>query len=459
MPKIAFVLFVLFSFGPPFYSGFVGGEVLAPLGWSAGMAIFAIATGWRAPGRGTLASALIGLCFATAVCVPIYFVGRWLGNPAPRSTAFTVTEFILGLLIFGSLALTWRRMQAHQPASHKPPPSDKTRVSPEVEAIFKKLDRLMDDEKAQIDGLPEPFRSEVRSGADCDQIPGAAGEFGRDPQNPIPVNGPLGQMIYLSNLRTATSQKIMFHRLGSFAKIDAYETVSLDGAVWDILLFDLYHPRKSRRAPTGYRIATGAERERLLLGANDFVASFPDQLPDAIANTNERLLGGRMRPRQVREAIERINFMRPADHESRLNSVLAVLRVEARPTLRSEETEHKRQNEHQINLWAPRKIGPTRRTPQNCLRKIPFRSRSDSLTFTPTTVSDRQRKRVPPVFNMGPFPSFSALWDPFQEWVSSPSGGLWGFFLWVACLPPTTKERVSQIDRPRFRDARPGPSR
>src|SRR5437763_2556765 len=31
--------------------------------------------------------------------------------------------------------------------------------------------------------------------------------------------------------------------------------------------------------------------------------------------------------------------------------------------------------------WAPRKIGPTRRTPQNCPRMIPFRSRSDSLTF------------------------------------------------------------------------------
>src|SRR6476620_1698604 len=33
--------------------------------------------------------------------------------------------------------------------------------------------------------------------------------------------------------------------------------------------------------------------------------------------------------------------------------------------------------------WAPRKIGPTRRTPQNCLQMIPLRSRSDSLTFTP----------------------------------------------------------------------------
>jgi hypothetical protein len=203
--------------------------------------------------------------------------------------------------------------------------------SPEAEAIYRRLDRLMTDEKAQIDGLPEPFRSEVLSGIDCDEITGATGEFGRDPRNPIPVNGPLGEMIYLSNLRTATSQQIMFHRLGSFAKIDAYETASLDGTAWDVFFLDLYHPRKSRRAPTGYRIAADAEREKLFFGANEFVASFPDQLPNAISNTNERLIGGRMRPRQIREAVEQINFVRPAGHLTRLNSVMAMLEAKADP--------------------------------------------------------------------------------------------------------------------------------
>ena len=33
--------------------------------------------------------------------------------------------------------------------------------------------------------------------------------------------------------------------------------------------------------------------------------------------------------------------------------------------------------------WAPRKIAAPCRVPQNCLRMIPFRSRSNSLTFTP----------------------------------------------------------------------------
>src|SRR5215475_6092971 len=33
--------------------------------------------------------------------------------------------------------------------------------------------------------------------------------------------------------------------------------------------------------------------------------------------------------------------------------------------------------------WAPRKIGVTHPTPQNCRQMIPLRSRSDSCTFTP----------------------------------------------------------------------------
>jgi hypothetical protein len=97
----------------------------------------------------------------------------------------------------------------------------------------------------------------------------------------------------------------MFHRLGSLGSIDVYETVSLNGAEWDILFLDLYHPRKSRYTPQGFRMASQAEREGLLFGANEFVASFPDRLQDAIANTYQRLVGVRMRTRQVREAVER----------------------------------------------------------------------------------------------------------------------------------------------------------
>jgi hypothetical protein len=44
-------------------------------------------------------------------------------------------------------------------------------------------------------------------------------------------------------------------------------------------------------------------------------------------------------------------------------------------------------------LRAPRKIGPARRTPQNCPRMIPFRSPFRFINVHSEAVSDRQRKR------------------------------------------------------------------
>ena len=330
MSKVALFLLAIFCFGPQFYFGFVGSGLLAPFGWSLGMAIFAVGTGWRAPQKSIPTSILIGTCYATAANLPIYLIGSWLGGTTSTSTEFTAIATLLGLLIFGALALL-RRIWPQQPNHDKASPSDRPGVSPEVKDVFSKLHRLMDNEKAQNERLPEPYRSEVQRGADCDEIAGAVGEFGRDPRNPIPVNGPLGELIYLSNVRTANSQHIMFHRLGSVSNVDIYETVSFDGAIWDILFLHQYHPRKSRRPPSGYQSVIATERNSLLLGTNDFIATFPHHLPDSIANTSERAFGFRMRPSQVREALARAIFERPTDHLTKLNVIMTVLKQQASP--------------------------------------------------------------------------------------------------------------------------------
>jgi hypothetical protein len=59
--------------------------------------------------------------------------------------------------------------------------------STEPAAIFEKLHRFLNDERAQNNQLPESYRSEIQGGLDCDEISGANGEFGRSFQNPIPV--------------------------------------------------------------------------------------------------------------------------------------------------------------------------------------------------------------------------------------------------------------------------------
>ncbi len=53
------------------------------------------------------------------------------------------------------------------------------------------------------------------AGLDCDEIPDSYGEFGRTPTNPIPVNGPKGEMLYFQNIRTNDNKPLLFHRLTS----------------------------------------------------------------------------------------------------------------------------------------------------------------------------------------------------------------------------------------------------
>src|SRR5262249_40219323 len=126
----------------------------------------------------------------TMTSVPIYFIGRWFGDPTPRLPAFTTIELIVGLLIYGSFALLWRSTPGQHHTSRKR--SRKTRVSGDVETVYQEIDRLMDDEKAQVDALPEPLRSKVLRGASCDEIPGAIGEAARAKHRPEPSRHPSG---------------------------------------------------------------------------------------------------------------------------------------------------------------------------------------------------------------------------------------------------------------------------
>jgi hypothetical protein len=330
-PKVALILAFL-CFATQFFFGFVGSGLSTPLGWSLGMALFAVGTGWRAPQKGIPTSVAIGTCYAAAANVPVYLVGRWFGDPTSASVAFTAIASVLGLLTFGSLTLLrhiWPRPLAGGVVSRSD--LDRSR-SPESQDAIKKVQRLMNNEWAQNQRLPEPLRSEVLQGADCDDIAGAVGEFGRDPRNPIPVNGPLGELIYLSNVRTADSQPIMFHRLGSISNVDIYETVSFDGAIWDILFLHQYHPRKSKRPPSGYQAIPAAEYNSVILGTNDFVATFPIHLQDSIANTSQRAFGFRMWPSQIREALRQSIFERPIDHRTKLSVIMTVLGQQASPS-------------------------------------------------------------------------------------------------------------------------------
>jgi hypothetical protein len=168
-----------------------------------------------------------------------------------------------------------------------PFPANDPVLSPAVEQIYENLFRILSDEAEQIAEYPEPLRTLMIKGSDGDENIGAYGPFGTSATNPIPVNGPIGQLLYLSSLRI-NDQRILFHRLGSVQNVDIFECVNVKGTNWKLLYLDMYHPRKSRRAPEGFSIATD---NVLLSGVTYQVADFPNSLYSGIVDYSETRFG------------------------------------------------------------------------------------------------------------------------------------------------------------------------
>jgi len=139
----------------------------------------------------------------------------------------------------------------------------------------------------KADNSSNPFNYKFEAGIDCDENPNSYGEFGKTSTNPIPVNGPKGEAIYFNNIRTTSNKPLIYHRLTSIKKVsteeavDVFEVVSSDGKYWDILYFDMYHPRNSNKFPNGFMFS---EYDKIFstipfgIGLTNFHASFPESM-------------------------------------------------------------------------------------------------------------------------------------------------------------------------------------
>ena len=190
-------------------------------------------------------------------------------------------------------------------------------LPPEVEELFARLHRFLRDDREQISQYPDQLRYRILNGLNVDKLPGATGSFGTTITNPVPVNGPIGQILYLSSLRLG-EQRILFHRLRSFDTIDAYECVSQDGRRWDIIFMDMYHPRKSTLAPADYSIVENA----LLSGINSSLSNFPNQLYDTIASFSNKRFGMSLADPAIRFSLEQESFRPPIYHTERISRIL-----------------------------------------------------------------------------------------------------------------------------------------
>jgi hypothetical protein len=146
------------------------------------------------------------------------------------------------------------------------------------EKLFAFIARSVDDEDYQNRVLQPLVFPMLERGLACDQVPDGHGAFGSF-TNPVPVNGPFGELTYLSKLRDAKGQRLFFQRTSSNNGLDHFDLFAADMNDTHELWLDMYHPRRSRLAPPGLTLVNGPSH----------FSGFTDHTPEWPLDTAHRI--------------------------------------------------------------------------------------------------------------------------------------------------------------------------
>ncbi len=181
------------------------------------------------------------------------------------------------------------------------------------------IHRILDDEAFQLELINPAMKAMLESAPAYDKAPNGTGPFGFTETNPIPVNGPIGQLAYLSKLETQSGLRILFHRIGAIDTVDVFEAVTFNGGEWFILFVDLYHPKRSRLCPNGFRFTTDVAQ---FSGFHKFCENFPYDFVEKKASERESGLSmAYIAISKVSEQIQNRVFNRPLAHKAKLELV------------------------------------------------------------------------------------------------------------------------------------------
>ena len=184
---------------------------------------------------------------------------------------------------------------------------------------LEQIRRIIEDEQFQLDMLHPEMKEMIESRPDYDKDPNGTGPFGLVETNPIPVNGSIGQLAYLSKLETEREERILFHRIGAMDTIDVFEAVTFSGSEWFILFVDLYHPRRSRLTPDGFRFTDEVGQ---FSGFHKFCADFPyDFVEMKQSESASGLSMAYIAISKVMEPIQNRAYQRPLAHKAKLDLV------------------------------------------------------------------------------------------------------------------------------------------
>lgn len=189
--------------------------------------------------------------------------------------------------------------------------------------VFEKIRRILEDEQFQLDMIHPAMKSTIETRPAYDKDPNGTGPFGFSETNPIPVNGPIGELAYLSKLETERGDRILFHRIGAVNSIDVFEAVTFSGGEWFIFFLDLYHPRRSRLTPDGFRFT---EEIGQFSGFHNFCKDFPYDFAEMKQSERESgLVMAYIPVGKVMRSIESRAFQRPLAHKAKLDIVKSQL--------------------------------------------------------------------------------------------------------------------------------------
>jgi len=192
------------------------------------------------------------------------------------------------------------------------------RLDPQLTRIFQETERLLEDDDAQLELLHPELREALKRAPYYNKDPNGTGPFGLCKTNPIPVNGPIGELAYLSRLLTIGGERLLFHRLGSIDEIDVYEAVTFSGGQWFIFFLDMYHPRKSTLAPKGFKLSRAGCQ---FSGFNKYCNDFPYDFVEARHQEWEHLGPAYMSTQHILDNIRTDVYQRPAAHKAQLQGL------------------------------------------------------------------------------------------------------------------------------------------
>ena len=111
----------------------------------------------------------------------------------------------------------------------------------------------------------------------------------------------------------------MFPLYDSIKEVDVFEAVTFDGREWFILFLDLYHPRRSRLTPEGFRFTKGVAQ---FSGFHHSCENFPyDFVEKKAAERESGLSVAYIAISKVADQIKNRVFNRPLAHKVKLDLV------------------------------------------------------------------------------------------------------------------------------------------